>query len=166
MKKKYRKGPVRTMTHDECVYLAGLFDGEGTFMINAHAFKGQHKYSAKVRLALSHKPAVEWVAKAIGVNVAPHGLGRNNTKSRPMFRVAVENVEGIISLINQILPFLIVKREPAEVLLAFCRARLQSGYFTKSRTRSGYSPDEIALHGRLRDLNRVGVDALTHRKAG
>lgn len=165
MAKRYRKGPVPTLTLEQRCYLAGLLDGEGAFTVNVSQSRSGQTYQARIRLAMSHKSTIEWVANVLGVTVLKHGLGRNvSANAKPMYRVAVEHVVGVVSLLEQIGPYLIAKREVADALLAFCRSRLESGYFKQgSRSRNGYVPEEMALYTRLKELNRFGV---AHRKVG
>lgn len=161
--RKRRKGPVRTMSHDECVYLAGLFDGEGCFSIHTSVYRGSRKLSARVRIAMSHRPTMDWVAAALGVYVTKHGLGhRRDRVSKPMYRVAIEHVEGIESFLIQVLPYLIAKREVAEVLLAFCRARIAVLRVGRGTNRAAYSNSDFAQYERLRELNRIGIIPVTH----
>lgn len=154
---KYAKGPVLTMDRDTCIYLAGLFDGEGSFMISTSTDrKGGVKFNARARIGMSHRPTIEWIAEKIGRSVQRHGLGRNAPQNaKPIYRVSVENAEGIISFTEQLLPFLITKREAAEVILNFCRSRRASGQqLGKLR---GYSDGDAALVSDLKEINRFGV---------
>lgn len=80
---KHNKGPVQKLDRDVCIYLAGLFDGEGCFYIT---YTGKSNLKAAIRLAMNHQETIEWVAAKLGREVKTHGLGCS-TSAAPDWRV-------------------------------------------------------------------------------
>jgi len=149
----YRKDDVPLLERETAIYLAGLFDGEGCFMISTTVFRGKPTYNASVRLAMSDRPIMEWLAETLDRPLRIHGLGRNAShNAREIYRVVVQNVTGIISLVEQLLPFLRVKKAAAQTLLAYCHSRKEQ-YRAADK---GYTASEIGLYLSLKTLNRVG----------
>jgi hypothetical protein len=153
---RYRKDPGPVLDKDTCLYLAGLFDGEGSFTINATVDRrGGAKYNAKIRIGMSHKPTIEWVAGKLNRTVQRHVLSRRAApNSKPIFRISIDNAAAIIGLIEQLLPYLITKHDAADTVLAFCRSRLVSGRM--SNTERQYTTTDVSLVQRIKEINRFG----------
>lgn len=153
---KYCKDKVPILDRDACIYLAGLFDGEGCFMIKFASYRGGEQFSGCIRIAMTCLSTIEWVAEKLGKKVQKHSQGKiPSTKWKPVHRVQIANIEGIISFIEQIYPFMITKKEAAKVLLSFCYSRREI-----RGVRKPYTPKEREFFSAIRQLNRVGlVDA-------
>lgn len=156
---KYRTGGVPELDRDTCIYLAGLFDGEGCFMISTTLYRGKATYNPSVRIAMTDRDVIEWLGQALDRPVAIHGLGAHaSPNAKTVYRVVLQNAVGIISFTSQILPFLRVKRSVAERLIAFCESRLQSRKdFWAGKA---YSSEEVELSCQIKTLNRVGREAI------
>lgn len=154
---KYRKDVVPQLDRDTRLYLAGLCDGEASFIISTTLYRGKATYNASVRIAMTHEGIIKWIGEQLDRPVRIHALGKNATpRARTVYRVVLQNSAAIVSFVEQILPFLRVKREAAETLLAFCKSRA-----TRARSygdAKAYTSQEVAMHGKLRQLNRVGIN--------
>jgi len=146
--------PIPKLDRDVSCYLAGLMDGEGCLMIQRQRKHGPSPhwcYSPEVRLVLSHKETMEWVAKKIDRELK--AWVPKSDKHKLCYRLSISDSVGVAYLIEQLLPFLIVKRDAAAALLDFCRSRKikQSNSYNPS-----YSDDEVRMHHVIRALNRKG----------
>ncbi len=149
---KYSKGPVPTFDAETTAYLAGLFDGEACIRIGLHE-EGRVRCTAEVKIAMTHKPTMEWLSGVLDKPFCAHKS--KNTNARIAWSIRVSNVEGVISLLEQLLPFLKVKREVAESVLEFCYLRKPK--INLSNDQRFYTDEELALYSKVRRLNRVGT---------
>jgi len=53
----------------------------------------------------------------------------------------------VIALLNRVMPYLIVKKQEAELLLQFCSSRVN-----RRGIKSGYTQDEIAMVSKMKEL--------------
>lgn len=158
---KYRKDRVPQLDRDTCLYLAGLFDGEGSFVISTTLYRGVATYNASARIAMTHRDVMVWIGEKLDRPIRVHSIGRNGSpKAKTCYRIVLQNASAIISFIEQVHPFLIVKRDAAATLLEFCKSRiLKAKKYGKAKA---YTVEEINLHARLRQLNRVGNTEAVH----
>lgn len=99
--------------------MAGLVDGEGTIMLY------RRRQYASLRLVVSNTNAavLDWCADTTGVGDV-QWKSRGNERHRPagMWSANSDAAEG---LIGQMLPYLVIKREQAELALDF-RQRIRN----------------------------------------
>lgn len=110
--------PISTLDARTAAYLAGLLDGEGSFQVTRH--KSMTAYP-RVCLAMTHKPVMSWVAELLGgisVWVNNHTAQRRNPMWKPQYIVAVQGHRAV-ALCKVVRPYLRVKQEQADVILAF-----------------------------------------------
>lgn len=99
-------------------YIAGLFDGEGTLIVGKYP-KGDNRvlaYRAFMALVNTYVPILEKVQSLLGGKIAiqkQHGV-----MTRACFVLTFSSNE-IRAVLPQLLPYLVIKKEQAEVLLAF-----------------------------------------------
>jgi hypothetical protein len=127
-------------------------------MVNVTQRHGAVKMGGNIRLAMTHRPTIEWIASKLGRPVECHGAGHRTKKWKPCWRVSIGNVAGMISLIEQILPFLITKKEVASVLLEFCYLRQGSKGKDNRQGYGEYGETEFALRDRVWALNGRGYE--------
>lgn len=150
------------MERDVCIYLAGLYDGEGCFMIALSEGNGGTKYSAQIRLAMTDKDTIDWVAQQFGRTSERHGLSQKvSGKAKPMYRIVLQNIEAMMSFIEQVRPFLRVKARAADLVYEFCKSRVSSSAARgkKCSNHIPYSDFEKGLHAQLKVVNRIGLVA-------
>ena len=149
-----RKGRYRTgrtcaeLAPLDAAYLAGFWDGEGSFML--HGRNGPNSSISFRVVAVASKPQViEWI-----VNVT--GIGRvqvwdaKNPKWAPRWTWTV-NGDGAESFTRQLLPYLKLKREQAELGVQF-QERLRDPSMKADRA---WQED---WRQRMRNLNQRGTD--------
>lgn len=150
---KYHKAAVPQLDLETKVYLAGLFDGESCIRIAMHNNDGRLRCTAVVKIAMTHRETMDWVGSVLERPTKEHG--NSNPNARMAWSVQVGNVEGVISLLEQLLPYLRVKREVAVAVLAFCHSR-RGKELLASGDRS-YTADELSLYETVKELNKTGV---------
>ena len=138
-------------------YLAGFLDGEGsiTVLYNRHRknSSGNEKFTVLpcVMVFNTHLGVIQYVYSQLGfgdIRVRP----RAKPQHRTPYSWGVHNHEQIISVLQPLLPFLIVKIEQAKLMMEYCSSRLLSPVY-----HSPYSECELKLAESIRQLNRVGT---------
>lgn len=111
-------------------YFAGIIDGEGTITVVREKFKDRrsvHHY-AMVEISNTNPKLIEWVLVNVGstnscVVQNRTKLDRGGQNCRPLFRIAWRSSQAE-RVIRLALPYLVLKREQAELVLKL-RATIQ-----------------------------------------
>ena len=138
-------------------YLAGVVDGEGSLTLSQNGTGRWKRKHAAIVLTVynSDSNLLNWIKSEFGGNVYFYKRAEN-PKWKPQGRWIV-SAKSAALLIKKLLPYLIVKREQAIVMLAFYDTKI-----TNSTPMKFGLPDKILkererLAGRIRQLNRKGV---------
>jgi hypothetical protein len=133
--------PEATAPDINPAYLAGVFDGEGTVTF-WESSSGQSVM--QIAVAMSHQATVELFAQAFGGKVHAY----KNTNGGQMHRWNVQGVRCQEAL-RALHPYLLTKKEQAEVALAFLTTICKPGQRLTDR-------EQLYRHrlvGMLRELN-------------
>lgn len=114
-------------TKSDAVWLACAIDTDGYGGIKRHKFKVKGYsyiyYLPAIGFSNSHRGIVEHFAKLIDGHVPPaFGPGVKGTKMK--HSTNTHSTKKIKKILEKIIPYLIVKRERAEFILAYCNHRL------------------------------------------
>lgn len=141
--------PLISPPHDAWVYAAGIFDGEGMVTV-----RGKPCYSLAVEICNTDKRLIDWLHDRWGGSI------RTQTFANPKHRTRYEwktSDRHAASFLRGVLPYLIVKREQAEVGVAY-REHCDAYVAERHSSRLGLLPEEIAyrdgIYRRLRELKR------------
>lgn len=148
-------------TDTDCAYLAGIIDGEGCisgyigyFRNNtpAHPKKRNDRvFVLYVSVVNTDRRMVDWVAARWHGSTHTRKPGSGGHK--PVHSWMVQNSRGVRAVVEAALPYLVIKREQADLAL-------QLAAMTRNPGRAGYSPAEVAarkgIYEQLRILNRKG----------
>lgn len=125
-----------SMTKEQCAYLAGLIDGEGTISISHNKTQSEGSYSMVMRIYNSDKRMCDWVYKVVnigGVSKCHRVKSWDNPKHKPIYHWHTSN-NGMRKILPQIIPFLVIKKEIAEIVLEWLekygRKKLSGKYLT------------------------------------
>jgi hypothetical protein len=136
-----RAQPTRQLAPNDAAYIAGLFDGEGcvSVVVNRRVVR-QFGYSMRhqlsVQISNTHQGVVDWVCATYGGKVKSYQPGRG----RIIYKWFL-NDRHAATFLRDLLPYLIVKREQAEVGLAF-RVHVEEGGPGQGRR---LTPEELAV---------------------
>ena len=130
-------------------YFAGSIDGEGCLTIGAGQKETCINYNAIMCVQNTSKTLIDWLQSKFGGQVYLSKKETEKTKAAWMWRVTKK--KDIEILLLAILPYLVVKREQAKVLLAY----VQLAHEANSELRATYWQ-------RLRILNARGVSVTTN----
>lgn len=150
-----RACPLATSwTDTELAYFAGFIDGEGSFVL--HHRKGSHVYSCQLQVGNTDARVLEWIQTRFGGSVNLER--RNNPKHKLVYRW-ISEANSLSDVITALLPYLVVKKDQAELILAYRRTLPQ---VVKTHRSTYDTPNHVKderhrIHGKLAMLNRRGA---------
>jgi hypothetical protein len=100
-------------------YLAGILDGEGCITVGAGQKETCTNYNSIVCVQNTSRQLIDWLQKNFGGSVYLSKKATEKTKEAYMWRVLKKKEIEILLLAT--LPYLVVKREQAKILLNFVR---------------------------------------------
>lgn len=136
-------------------YLAGLFDGEGCIHIAEVSFKDrphgvQKAYRADIHITMTNREVIEWVAKNFGgVYYVQESV---NPRWRNAYRWVPKGNKNKQNLLLGLLPYLIVKREVANIALEFLRL---TGICPEERKRLATKARQLTQRGKSVETNTL-----------
>jgi hypothetical protein len=154
-------------------YFSGLFDTEGSFSVQKCDLSNVLKkfkrispiYSGKVRIGMVSKEPLFLLDKTFpGGRVLCEGVRKDRPTYQIMYRWEMCRKDLIISMILEMMPFLIVKREQAHILLDFLQK-----WKNPFNRKLGLDPEELQrreeAYLKMRKLNAVGAAATTNSQS-
>jgi len=146
------KSPHLSLTESEKAYLAGIIDGEGSIYmgVNRHprATLG-FCYEIHLEITNTDKKLIEWLMNK---------LGGRNVSWRPKrcdrslcYYWAMAKLEDVYTVLKEVYPYLILKRERAEVAMNYIQKRLQLMATPLQRDVSKF---DVHVYEKLKYLNR------------
>lgn len=100
-------------------YLAGLFDGEG--WVSLRGQKNKKSHSIQCGIGMSDTVIIA-IAKFLGVGYRLQKSKKSNNKD--MYHLVLAKKETISSFLNLIIPYLIVKKRQAEIMLDYLNSKI------------------------------------------
>ena len=108
------------VTETELSYIAGFLDGEGSLVVGKYPKGGRElSYRSFMTVVNTYLPIVEWIQSRVGGKVMVQDPTGKNPYSKLTCYVLTFSPGEIRRVIPRLLPYLIVKKKQAEVLLAF-----------------------------------------------
>jgi hypothetical protein len=148
---------------DRLIWLAGFLDGEGSFFASRVTLKkgnGDYlSYRPRVFGCNTHRPTMDVVVAVFENYGKTHQTTKHNVNSsggsRAVYHANITTWEGCRDFCRDIAPFLVTKREQAEILAEWASDRL-ARYERFGKFRTGFNDDDHAWYNRLRVLNARG----------
>jgi hypothetical protein len=103
------------MTREEAAYVAGFLDGEGYATVVCKP--NRRCYRAQVGFANRDLAVLAWIQRFVGGHIAR--LSRQKSTHAPAFELKTSSHAALRFFLPQLLPFLRIKRQQVESLLAF-----------------------------------------------
>lgn len=129
-------------------YLAGIIDGEGCITIGAGRKETCTNYNSIIMVTNTNKKIIDWLQQQFGGNYYKIPASGN---CKEAYRWRFLKQKEIEKLLLAILPYLIIKREQAIVLLEFVRMSKE----TASQKRE-------ELFQKMKALNKRGISVTTN----
>ena len=110
-------------------YLAGIMDGEGTIRIGASNPPEKHpdwntKYYASISIGMTDKRIIEMFVKKFGTKLRQECVPNRKI----VYRWGTSGNEAVPKILRELLPYLIVKKQQAELVIKFCETRKVTGF--------------------------------------
>lgn len=143
---------IREMSELDRAYIAGIVDGEGSIGLyeQTQKRKDYEKTSLRptVQIAMTDKETVGYVGRTAGSGSKSYKYTKSdNWKEQEKFAIQAQN--DIIDFLEQIRPYLITKKDQAELMLEYCRNR---------DPHKPYSEREYEIKEKLSELNSRGPE--------
>ena len=145
--------PIETLSGEECAYLAGLIDGEGSIFVAAVGPQRSRTVYPIVCVAMTHRGVIDWLCVRLSSGtVQLHNSTnlRRHPTYKPQYRFQVFGKRAQL-LCRKMLPYLRVKSEHARLVCEFpCDARIAPGVKIE---RSEINETRYRLRDRINALN-------------
>ena len=134
-------------------YLAGLMDGEGSISIYYRNIGQKHYFVPVVKIGMTYTELIQFLRGKYGGHLY---WRKTQPYHKPLLTLALTGKK-VLPILEDIYPFLIVKREQAKIVFEFF-----SGQMAQSEWHSQTMPAEEwarrkKLHQRIRMLNQRGI---------
>ena len=108
-------------------YLTGIIDGEGTIRIGTSKPSNSNRnkiYYASISLGMTNKEVIEMFAKRFGLKVREECV----VNRKKMYRCGTSGNKVVPIILKQILPYLVVKKEQAKLVIEYCSKVKTTGF--------------------------------------
>src|SRR3990167_2159163 len=157
----------------DLAYVAGILDADGCFMISKHNRKtpAERKFFNVdkrtptflpcVKICMIEEEAVKFIKEALKFGTYHIDRARKDRiNSKPIFHWYLRGANSVLPFLNEVVPFLKVKKERAKFLAEFCKK-----VSTKNNGYRGVSEDELNYredsYKKMREFNGNKVAATT-----
>lgn len=167
-----RKNPMDTTignqqaTSIKLAWLAGIWDGEGT--ISIYYAKQNNAYVARLTLSNTSDEMINEIAKIFdSLDIKGHiwkATKQRKASHKLEYHMTVNKLENVLRGTKAMLPYLIVKKAQAELIIRFIESRMKykpalerdgKGRITSVKTQ-GYTKEELSFYEQIRTLNLRG----------
>ncbi len=136
-------------TKEQLAYLAGFIDGEGTFYIQEVKRKNFLDYWPRFQIVNTNKEVMYWIHETFGGII--HSRDRSNESRNWRVQYQWYVTRNILDkILPLILPYLIIKKKHAEIMIEFRKTFLEKKTFR-------VTPDTITFRreclNKIRQLN-------------
>lgn len=145
---RYRHGTqANELSVADAAYIAGFIDGEGSIFLE----KRKNKASLRLSVSNTNKAVMDWIIEKIGVGVVHSG--RKQSEKNKQVHIFILSGESVETLLKQIEPYLIVKKEQAKLALE-TQERLRNPALNADRV---WQQEYIA---QMRSMNKRGPNQM------
>jgi hypothetical protein len=136
----------------DVVYFSGVLDSEGSIFIKKSKTKKSVIHSLELEIVMTHKPTIERLHNMFGIG-SMRAVKRNKAKHHKQAWKVVFSANQAETILNVVLPYMITKKEEAELALEFVELK-------RSRVgRSGLSEEMIELremyYQKMKELKKI-----------
>lgn len=142
---------TRSWTSTELAYLAGIIDGEGSFSLKRRRDQSG-MWPSQLCVGNTDMRLMDWLKSHFGGNFSIET--RPNPKHKPVGRWTA-SAKDIAPIVQAVLPYLVIKKSQAELILAY--RRTVPAVRTEWKTAPAVTAERTRIHSALSVLNRRGV---------
>lgn len=152
----YKQGKINKLTETQKAYIAGMIDADGSVGIDrrtSESDKYPYNFAVRVLVVNTDYDLILWLKKVIGAGCAYKTEYRYKPNWNTVHRYQLTNEKGV-ELLNQIIPYMIVKRERAELVASLPTRKTMCS--KKGRSVENYALQN-ALYEQVSILNKRGI---------
>jgi hypothetical protein len=151
---------VNKLSESEARVVAMAIDTDGNIGINHYYSHGCPGYISHVDFANTSPKLVEAVRDTIdgNSNISRYSLQKQNPNCKDKYSVRWSAHGDVFAILAQIQPYLIRKREVADVAMEFCRVRMKK---LEKSYHASFGEEEQVLYELARELNMKGYPGTT-----
>jgi len=150
---------VASLTETQIAYIAGLIDGEGSLECQKQMQRGAATPIFTLRLSFGFATAEPITTVASWLGMAPKVFAPKQANRQPIWRLHIKN-RIALPLLTRSLPYLILKKEQAQLILAIDGVRalntvprtMKGGYGAHRRMPAHAVEQMMAMHTALRGM--------------
>ena len=150
-------GDMPVLSDIEIGYFAGIIDGEGSVSIYS---AGRGLLSTEISIFNTDVRMLNYLHSLLPKSQKPARMTASRKKStsnwKRAYRLSIRRMPVIQWLLKQVLPFLRIKKEQAELLLAFIESRQKASLYHPSTEEHRYSKKDYEIVERMHMLNHRG----------
>ncbi len=147
---------MSSWTDTDLAYFAGIIDGEGCFCL--HKSGDRAVFGADLSVGNTDPRLVHWIQARFGGRILRRQFADKRCKVFYHWRLASRDLDAVTLAV---LPYLVIKRDQAELMLAYRKTIVPRGRGQRNKHVSVMSSDEIQhrrdLVSRMAVLNKRGV---------
>jgi hypothetical protein len=120
--RKAKRAAELCLSDTDAAYLAGIMDGEGSItLVRSHAprTRGRYVYPL-VRIANTDRAIIDWVVRVVPLGAYSYRSAMNE-RCKDVHHIGWASNDAI-AVLREILPFLVAKRNQAEIVLSLWAA--------------------------------------------
>jgi hypothetical protein len=117
----------------ECAYLAGIVDGEGSIYIGAFSSNPKTNtphYQTNIEVSNTDKGLIEWLVNTFGARMGTYTPAQLPSNSRKTVYRWTATGERVTHLCEIMMPYLIIKKRQAEIMLKMRETYNHTGAYT------------------------------------
>ena len=156
---------MEKLNSNKWAYLSGLFDGEGTFCISKSTNpNGVSVLSAYAKVANTNLELMQWLIKNFGGQYHTSSCHRDkrNPNCKIQYSWSPKGKKNRTTTIENLIPYLVIKKEQAKVLLQFDSVYGRNGCRPGIKLTSDMP--EYIENNKIREELRLKLVALNHKR--
>lgn len=138
------------MTDFELGYVVGLFEGEGFIALNLQKTDTNEHYGINIGFSNNSFETLEKVKSILGCGKI--FKRRATGRWQPNGSLIISKQKDALSFLEKVYPYLIIKKEKAELIIEFLKLRISYDVNSKPNFQRGYTPYEKTFYNRYRSL--------------
>lgn len=135
-------------------YIAGLLDGEGTFTVRWNRRARSPSFQTYIAVSMTNEEVISLLSKILQVT---YSCKLREKGRRPYYMLRITTKHEIVMILEKLLPWLIVKREHAQIILEFIALKERKKFARKEiDIVKEIVYEQVELYLKIRQLNSKG----------
>lgn len=150
-----RNAPAET----DMAYLAGIVDGEGSFLIKKKVSGNRLTFKPSCVIANCNTTLLNkciQILNDLGIAYQIRVVKRKNDWAI-CYNIEIEKVKDIFKLAGVILPYLSGKKDVVRLVMQFAKSRIEQKLLFKNHRHMAYTESEVGIYQQVRKLNQRGL---------